>query len=388
MSVLFRRFPNYGKFTTQLLFKDVEKQLIFKHVSTNTAGNVKSPRGFIKLSLVGLSVGALVGTGFSIHKNNKTTTHIINEETTIPPLKEIPKIPPTRKMVYPGSPQGLKLTLYQYQTCPFCCKVRAYLDYYGISYDVVEVDAVLRQSIKWSPYKKVPILVAEIEEGYQPMNDSSMIISALQSYLQDKGGSITEIVKCYPSISYEEDGSKKVDIMNKYFIMYNGINPNRTKEEMEEERKWRKWVDGVLVHTLSPNVYRTPEQAFQAFNWFSDTGEWDKHFPAWERYMMVYVGAVAMWLISKRLKAKYNLKEDVRLSLYDECNKFAKAIHLKGTSFMGGNEPNLADLSVYGVLSSIEGCDAFRDLLEYSKIKNWYLLMKDTVQNHRGMSFG
>lgn len=36
-----------------------------------------------------------------------------------------------------------------------------------------------------------------------------------------------------------------------------------------EERKWRKWVDDVLVHVLSPNVYRTPSEALQAFHWFS-----------------------------------------------------------------------------------------------------------------------
>ena len=56
---------------------------------------------------------------------------------------------------------GLKLTLYQYQTCPFCCKVRTYLDYYGLSYDVIEVNSVRRQQIKWSKYKKVPILVCD-----------------------------------------------------------------------------------------------------------------------------------------------------------------------------------------------------------------------------------
>lgn len=67
----------------------------------------------------------------------------------------------------PGDQSGLKLVLYQYQTCPFCCKVRAFLDYYGISYDIVEVDPVLRQAVGWSEYKKVPILVAEVEKGYQ-----------------------------------------------------------------------------------------------------------------------------------------------------------------------------------------------------------------------------
>lgn len=54
---------------------------------------------------------------------------------------------------------------------------------------------------------------------------------------------------------------------------------------------------------------------------------------------------------------------------------------------MGGKEPNLADLAVYGVLNSIEGCTAFNDLLINTKIKRWYLSMKDSVNNHRGSTF-
>lgn len=62
---------------------------------------------------------------------------------------------------------NLQLVLFQYQTCPFCCKVRAYLDARGLSYEIVEVDAVLRQAINWSDYKKVPILLAKVDGGYQ-----------------------------------------------------------------------------------------------------------------------------------------------------------------------------------------------------------------------------
>lgn len=56
---------------------------------------------------------------------------------------------------------GLHLTLYQYQSCPFCCKVRAFLDFNGLSYDVVEVNSLRRKEISFSHYKKVPILVCQ-----------------------------------------------------------------------------------------------------------------------------------------------------------------------------------------------------------------------------------
>ena len=43
----------------------------------------------------------------------------------------------------------IKFTLYQYQTCPFCCKARAFLDYFGINYDVVEVNSVTRKQVSF-----------------------------------------------------------------------------------------------------------------------------------------------------------------------------------------------------------------------------------------------
>lgn len=91
-----------------------------------------------------------------------------------------------------------------------------------------------------------------------------------------------------------------------------------------------------------------------------------------------------MWIISKRLKKRHGLKDDVRQSLYDSCITWMKAIKEKGTTFLGGNSPNLADLAVYGVLSSIEGCSAFNDLLQNTTIGKWYYPMKEAVNNHKG----
>lgn len=61
----------------------------------------------------------------------------------------------------PQLPTGdLQLTLYQYKTCPFCSKVRAFLDYHGLPYEIVEVNPIMRKEIKFSSYRKVPILLA------------------------------------------------------------------------------------------------------------------------------------------------------------------------------------------------------------------------------------
>lgn len=357
-----------------------------RHASTATP--VKPRRSTLYLGLVSLSAGAIVGGIYSFYTIQQSKLPILNEGvgTKGVVLKSLPSVPVSRKVVVPTDSSGLKLTLFQYPTCPFCCKVRAFLDYYGISYDVIEVNPVLRQQIKWSDYKKVPILLAKVEGGYQQLNDSTMIISALKSYLLDKRVGLQNIVDFYPNIAYHDDqGERKVEIFNRYFLMLQEELPNEeTRKQFMQEVKWRRWADETLVHMLSPNVYRTTDEALQAFNWFSEVGEWDKLFSQWERLLVIYVGAYAMYFIGKKLKKRHNLKDEVRQSLYDECNHWLKAIKSQGSNFMGGDSPNLADLAVYGVLSSIEGCDAFKDLLNETKIGTWYFAVKENVQEHKG----
>ncbi|GLH10735.1 hypothetical protein R5R35_012419 [Gryllus longicercus] len=337
------------------------------------------------LSLVGIGTGAVVGAGYSYLKSKEPQTPVLTIQKDLPTIKSIPKMEVSRKVVFENDSTGLRLKLFQYATCPFCCKVRAFLDYYGISYDVIEVNPVMRQQIRWSHYKKVPILVAENQDGCQQLNDSSMIISALMSYIIDKSESLTNIVNFYPTMLYKQDGYEKTEILNRYFLMCQEKNQDeKTKEAMTLERKWRQWVDDTFVHVLSPNVYRTRSEALETFNWFSEAGEWETHFPAWERKIVIYVGAYAMWLISKRLKKRHNLKDDVRQSFYDECNEWMKAVHKQGTPFLGGEQPNLADLAVYGVLNSIEGSRAFKDVLSHTKLGVWYWSVKAQVNKHKG----
>lgn len=99
---------------------------------------------------------------------------------------------------------------------------------------------------------------------------------------------------------------------------------------------------------------------------------------------MVHVGTVAMYLISKRLTKRHGLGDDPRGHLFDACDEWTSAIEKKKTKFMGGNEPNLADLAVFGILSSMEGCQAFKDCLENTKIGHWFYELKVHVDRNRG----
>ncbi|KAL5676343.1 hypothetical protein ACJX0J_012474, partial [Zea mays] len=174
------------------------------------------------------------------------------------------------------------VVLYQYQACPFCNKVRAFLDYHDIPYKVVEVNPLSKKELKWSDYKKVPILTVDGEQ----LVDSSDIINILQSR----------------------------------------INPN---EELtsDEEAKWRRWVDEHLVHVLSPNIYRTTSEALESFDYIAKHG----NFSFTERFAVKYAGAAAMYMVSKKLKKKYNITDE-RASLYDAANTWIDA--LNGRDFL------------------------------------------------------
>ncbi|KAL8059258.1 hypothetical protein ABFX02_03G073500 [Erythranthe guttata] len=219
------------------------------------------------------------------------------------------------------------VVLYQYEACPFCNKVKAFLDYYDIPYKVVEVNPLSKKEIKWSDYKKVPILMVDGEQ----MVDSSDIIDKLAKKIHPDGavGSVVD----------------------------------------NEEKKWRSWVDNHLVHMLSPNIYRNTSEALESFDYITSHG----NFSFAERIAAKYAGAAAMYFVSKKLKKKYNITDE-RASLYEAAETWVDA--LDGRDFLGGTKPNLADLAVYGVLRPIRYLKSGRDMVEQTRIGDWYARME------------
>lgn len=84
--------------------------------------------------------------------------------------------------------------------------------------------------------QKVPTVLIKQKDGrYVQMSDSTAIISLLASYLNDKNTDVGELAQYFPFISYFDDfGKKKLDIMNKYFLMYQNRVPKGHTKEVEE----------------------------------------------------------------------------------------------------------------------------------------------------------
>lgn len=66
-----------------------------KGLSTSSRSNKPNTK---KLGLIGIGIGTVVGAGYSLINLNETSSHIINEEITIPPLNKSINIKPSRQV--------------------------------------------------------------------------------------------------------------------------------------------------------------------------------------------------------------------------------------------------------------------------------------------------
>lgn len=123
------------------------------------------------------------------------------------------------------------------------------------------------------------------------------------------------------------------------------------------------------------------------------------NFNFYEKYSVKYAGAAAMYFVSKKLKKKYNITDE-RAALYDAAETWVDA--LDGRDFLGrfschililllqlnilliisstgGSKPNLADLAVFGVLRPIRQLRSGKDMVEHTRIGEWYSRMERAV---------
>lgn len=234
------------------------------------------------------------------------------------------------------------IVLYQFEVCPFCNKVRAYLDYHKVPYRVVEVDPLRKTELKVleGDYRKVPIAIINDKQ----FNGSAAVIDAVDVLMRGDPVNEKTVADADP----------------------------RTKEEKD----WIDWLDNHLIHLIAPNIYRTPSESLQTFNYIADKSK----FSAWQRATIRYTGAAAMYMIGKRLKKKYDIKDE-REAIHEAVKDWMQAIRKGGSMYLDGKkEPGVADLSVYGVLKAIETFDTFAEVRERNEeFAQWFDRTKQIV---------
>ncbi|KAI9905837.1 hypothetical protein PsorP6_013737 [Peronosclerospora sorghi] len=84
--------------------------------------------------------------------------------------------------------------------------------------------------------------------------------------------------------------------------------------------------------------------------------------------MAKYTGALLMYLIAKRSKKKYGIEEE-RQALYSALKQLGRCDLCEKRVFLRGQEPNLADLSVFGVLRAMHGLETYNDIMRETRIQ-------------------
>lgn len=270
---------------------------------------------------------------------------------------EVAPTPPANPYAVPPQTSGQlpkSIVLYQYEVCPFCCKVKAFLDYHKLPYRVVEVNPLTKAELKWSEYKKVPVVLLDDKEQ---VNDSSAIISRLDAEIKAARG---------------EEKASDTKGGRLFGNRRSSVDQPSGKQEEEEER-WRRWVDERFVRVITVNIYRTARESWQTFDYITDHG----NFTWFQREAARIAGSTMMWALSSRLKKKYEIEGDVREALFACADDWVAAIGNR--KFLGGDAPDLADLAVFGVIRSIVGTDTFMDLQHKTPISPWYERMMTAV---------
>ncbi len=232
----------------------------------------------------------------------------------------------------------MKPKLYQYTACPFCCKVRALLHYKKISYEAIEVHPISKKEIDFSKdYRKVPIFIDE--QGVQ-VNDSSKIMRHIERF--------------HPEQQVFE----------------------RDSERSSLETLWLIWADEKLVRALPPLIYATWPDAYRAFKYISEVGQ----FSPIQKIGIRLSGTIIMKLVAKKL-AKKQMIENPQKHLGNLLNEWAKAI--QGLEFLGINYPNGSDISIFGILSSIESLPGFKVIEANKKVYQWYCSVKQAIYSKK-----
>ncbi len=230
------------------------------------------------------------------------------------------------------------ITVYQYKICPFCNRVKAYLDYLNIPYRTIEVNPLTKGEISFSKdYKKVPLVTFDDTQ----VNDSTPILAHITDNLVS---------------------SKRASDV--------GFFSNDTD-------KWSTWSEKKLAVMLYPNITRSMSESWECFGYTEDVLEWNPLARVGTRI----AGAAAMTLANGKIKSKYNIVDE-RAELDAVIKEWVDAVAATADTgpFLHGNTVTLPDLMVFGVLRSIEGLSTWNEIMTNNpKLKSWYTSVNTVV---------
>ena len=243
--------------------------------------------------------------------------------------------------------------LYQYQTCPFCNKVRAYLDYARVPYEVIEVNPMTKTEIKAFKLKAVPVVTVD----HLVLHESSAIITAFDDLFRHYAAkaALTHSSPSAPSL------------------------PPSPPARSPDEDKWRGWVDSHLIFLTAPNLYTSLPASLTAMDYIMS----QTSLPLTQRLLSKYVGGPMMYLVSEyKLKKKRGIT-DARGQLFTACRQWGEQVVGEGGQYRGGKQPDLSDVAMFGVVRAMMGFPVGDEMMEATNTSpafvGWYQHMQSAV---------
>jgi microsomal prostaglandin-E synthase 2 len=296
--------------------------------------------GLFRRTLLVVAVPVIVGGGayYAYRRrlaNNKAVTAADYHHEQAAAISEALKNSETLK--------SQPLVLYQYYTCPFCNKVKAFLNTQDLKYETVEVDPIFKTEIKNSGYGKVPQL--QIGKEGPRLVDSEAILNYLAPVLLPKEAVYSNNV---PHI--------------------------------------RSWANEVLARYLVINTNRSWNESFQGYDYVQNVED----FTAVKKMAVKIVGGITMHIVSEYVTKKrlepfgYKKGQDERTALYTEVQQhWLSHLPKEGAILHGGPAPDLADIEVYGILQSVRNFPVYDDVLQNcNAIVPWIERMDQEVSKH------
>ncbi|CAM9383881.1 unnamed protein product [Chrysoparadoxa australica] len=285
----------------------------------------------------------------AIWSNRKTRAALAGTMTALAGLSTAPRPAHNEAEASAKTLAASDIVLYQYKICPFCNKLKAVMDHFGVQYRTTEVNPLTKAEISFSKdYRKVPILTMDGETHI----DSPEIIRSIAIKLKDSGAMTPEQFSSFYS---------------------------------KEAQDWADWADKKLAVLLFPNITRNFSEASAPIHRTTSTSTTTCSYapscgfnPSTNDYLLdcQLLGSTAMWLAQGKLKKKYNITDE-REALLEALATWKH--ELEGKPFAGGEHPHVGDLSVFGCIRAVEGLDTHAEVLEKSGLSEWYNRMKDTL---------
>jgi len=232
------------------------------------------------------------------------------------------------------------VTLYQFELCPYCHKVRAGLELKGLTYRKVEVNPMNKKELPRLPEgapRKVPVL----DVGGELIWDSTVILG----YLDERFPGPLRFLPEDPAL--------------------------RVRAEQVES-----WVDDALTFALPTVIYGTWGEAVKAAQVTARTS----NFGLLQNLMVRAGGSVVMHEVSKRILKKRG-QTDGRAWLSRELDQLEDWLGVQ--PFVCGDNLTLADVATHGALTCIQEFPAFAEMMSRPRLATWYARVAALRAQHR-----